>query len=181
MKNLYLKFTEYVSYLVDLPLLLVRILLAYAFFGPAKAKWSNMSDIISWFEYLNIPLPKFNAYLSATTEMTGVFLLLLGLGTRLISIPLIIVLLVAIFTVHIGNGWLAIADSSAPGVEQRLNKAKDILQQYGNYDWLTEAGNFVILNNGIEFPAMYILFLMVLLTMGPGKISIDYLISRFYK
>jgi putative oxidoreductase len=36
-----------------------------------------------------------------------IFLLLLGLGTRLISIPLMMVWQVAIFTVHIGDGFEA--------------------------------------------------------------------------
>ncbi|MDZ7778082.1 MAG: DoxX family protein [Bacteroidales bacterium] len=34
-------------------------------------------------------------------------LLLLGLGTRIISVPLIFTMLAAIFTVHIGNGFAA--------------------------------------------------------------------------
>ena len=37
----------------------------------------------------------------------GAILLLLGIGTRIISIPLIIVMMVAIFTVHLGNGFEA--------------------------------------------------------------------------
>ena len=51
------------------------------------------------------PFPILNAYLAGITEAAGVILLLVGLGTRLISIPLIFVMLVAIFTVHIGNGF----------------------------------------------------------------------------
>jgi len=36
-----------------------------------------------------------------------VILLTLGWGTRIISIPLIVVMLVAIFTVHLSNGFVA--------------------------------------------------------------------------
>ena len=45
--------------------------------------------------------------MAATTELLGVFLLTLGLLTRFISIPLMVVMLVAIFTVHLGNGFSA--------------------------------------------------------------------------
>jgi putative oxidoreductase len=54
---------------------------------------------------MGIPFPAVNTYLSATTDAVGSVLLVLGLGTRLISIPLMVVMLVAIFTVHIGNGF----------------------------------------------------------------------------
>ncbi len=66
-----------------------------------------MEAIAQWFESLDYPLPLVNAYLAGTTEAAGVVLLLLGLGTRLISIPLMFTMLVAIFTVHIGNGFAA--------------------------------------------------------------------------
>ena len=39
--------------------------------------------------------------------MAGVLLLTLGLASRIISIPLIVVMIVAIVTVHLGNGFEA--------------------------------------------------------------------------
>ena len=45
--------------------------------------------------------------MAASTEILGVVLLTLGLFTRLISIPLIVIMIVAITTVHIGNGFAA--------------------------------------------------------------------------
>ncbi len=45
--------------------------------------------------------------MAASTEMAAVILLPLGLATRIISIPLIITMLVAIFTVHYSNGFEA--------------------------------------------------------------------------
>ncbi|WP_419765371.1 MAG: DoxX family protein [Arcobacter sp.] len=88
-------------------LLLARLTLAYGFYEPAMKKWSDISGIAQWFGSLGIPFPTLNAYMAATTELLGVVLLTLGLFTRLISIPLIVVMLVAIFTVHIGNGFSA--------------------------------------------------------------------------
>lgn len=93
--------------LEDIPLLFIRLVLAYGFFVPAKMKWTNINSVAEWFGSMNYPLPTLNAYLAASTEALGVVLILLGLGTRLISVPLIIVMLVAIFTVHWTNGFNA--------------------------------------------------------------------------
>ncbi|WP_276360277.1 DoxX family protein [Daejeonella sp. H1SJ63] len=90
-----------------LPLLLMRLLIAYGFYGPAIMKWNDINSIAEWFESLEIPLPYLNAYLAAGTETLGVVLLFLGLGTRFITIPLIITMLVAIKTVHWANGFEA--------------------------------------------------------------------------
>jgi hypothetical protein len=62
---------------------------------------------------------------------------------------------------------------------EKLERAKGILQEHGNYDWLTSSGNLVILNNGIEFAATYFIMLLVLLFMGGGRYtSVDYFIGR---
>ncbi|MEW6194175.1 MAG: DoxX family protein [Bacteroidota bacterium] len=93
--------------LKNILLFLMRLILAYGFYTPAINKWQNMEGIVEWFTELGIPLPGVNAYLSATTEIAGVALLTLGLATRIISIPLIVVMLVAIVTVHLPNGFEA--------------------------------------------------------------------------
>ncbi len=107
MKAIYNLFTEKVQKLEDLALLLLRLVLAYGFYEPVMNKIENVSAIGDWFASMNFPLPLLNAYLATTTELAGVVLLTVGLGTRLISIPLMMVMLVAIFTVHIGNGFAA--------------------------------------------------------------------------
>ena len=56
---------------------------------------------------MNIPFPLLNAYLSASTETLGAVVLVLGLGTRFITIPLMITMLVAIKTVHFAHGFAA--------------------------------------------------------------------------
>ncbi len=56
---------------------------------------------------MNMPLPALNAYLATATESAGVILLVLGLGTRIIAIPLIVTMIVAIITVHLGHGFEA--------------------------------------------------------------------------
>jgi putative oxidoreductase len=103
----YNELTNSLRNLESIPLLAIRLVLAYGFYEPAKNKWANIDGIATWFESLSYPLPKLNAYLAATTEALGVLLLLVGLGSRIISIPLMFVMLIAIFTVHWSNGFAA--------------------------------------------------------------------------
>lgn len=107
MKKILGKYTKIMLSLRDIPLLLLRLMLAYGFYKPAIYKVSDFSGTASWFKSLGMPLPTLNAYLSGITEISGVVLLTLGLGTRLITFPMIIVMIVAIFTVHINNGFSA--------------------------------------------------------------------------
>ena len=47
--------------------------------------------------------------------------------------------------------------------------------------WLKEKGNFVILNNGIEFGVTYLIMLLTLLFTGGGRFtSVDYFLSRLW-
>ena len=103
--QLYYKGVENVGKLKDIPLLMIRLALAYGFYTRAKMKWSDINSIIDWFKSMGMPAPALNAYLAASTEAAGVVLLVLGLGTRIIAVPLMIVMLVAIKTVHWGNGF----------------------------------------------------------------------------
>lgn len=93
--------------LKDLPLLFIRLILAYGFFKPALMKVKDVNSIAEWFASINIPFPTLNAYLATGTEVLGVLLLTIGLFSRIISIPLIITMIVAIITVHLENGFEA--------------------------------------------------------------------------
>jgi len=86
-------------------LFFARLTIAYGFFDPAMNKWGNISGTASWFESMGIPFPTLNVYMVATFESLGVVLLALGLFTRIISLPLIGTMVVAIITVHLGNGF----------------------------------------------------------------------------
>jgi putative oxidoreductase len=169
-------------YLDGLPPLALRLFLAPVFWTAGTQKIAGMDHTIEWFDNtLGLPFPTLMANLAAYTEAIGALLLLLGLATRWVSIPLMITMLVAIFAVHWPNGWAAIANSSAPEVAVRLGAARDILQEHGNYLWFTERGEFVILNNGIEFGVTYLLMLFSLLFTGGGRFtSVDYYLSRLW-
>ncbi|MDT8394758.1 MAG: DoxX family protein [Bacteroidales bacterium] len=103
----YDRFADTISNLSDLPLLFLRLILAYGFYNPAMMKLKDVNAIGGWFESMGYPLPYLNAYLATITEGLGVVLLFVGLGTRIIAVPLMIVMLVAIFTVHYANGFNA--------------------------------------------------------------------------
>jgi len=105
--RIYNKYSAKLNQLKDFPLLLIRLILAYGFYNPAKMKLSNMEGIALWFESLGYPLPKLSAYLAAITEGAGVILLFFGIATRVISVPLMFIMLVAIFTVHWKGGFEA--------------------------------------------------------------------------
>lgn len=171
--------------------LLLRLYLAPIFWMAGTSKFSSFEDTAAWFgnkEWgLGLPFPELMTFLAASTETVGAIMLLVGFGVRYISIPLMFTMLIAIFAVHWQNGWQAVADTKfclfncydASEAAERLAKAKDILQEHGNYEYLTEQGSFVILNNGIEFGATYFIMLLALFFIGSGKyISVDFWLCK---
>jgi len=139
LKNMYSEFSHLSSYGQSISLLFARLIVAYGFYEPAMQKWSDINSVASWFGSMGIPFPLVNAYMSATTEIVGVVFLILGFMTRVISIPLIIIMVVAIVTVHLHNGFSAGA-------------------------------------NGFEIPLYYMIFLLMFLSHGAGKFSVDSLL-----
>lgn len=182
---------DYIRTLDFLAPLALRLYLAPIFWMTGMNKARSFESTANWFgnpEWgLGMPWPKFMAFLATGAEIVGAVGLLLGLGVRWMSIPLMITMVVAAITVHWENGWLAIADKTmylfaddrVEGAITRLERAKEILREHGNYNWLTENGNFVVLNNGIEFAATYFAMLLVLFFIGGGRyVSLDYWIAR---
>jgi uncharacterized membrane protein YphA (DoxX/SURF4 family) len=169
--------------------LALRLYLVPIFWMAGSKKLSDIESTAAWFGDpdwgLGLPFPELMAWMASLTEAGGAILLFFGLAVRWISIPLLVTMIVAAVTVHLKNGWLAIAEGSGffasertAGAIERLDSAKDILREHGNYEWLTENGSIVVLNNGIEFAATYSIMLLVLFFIGPGKASLDYLISK---
>ena len=170
--------------------LALRLYLVPIFWMAGEKKLSDMDSIIEWFGNpdwgLGLPYPEYMAWAATLTEAGGAILLLIGFAVRWISIPLMVTMVVAAVTVHLQNGWLAIAEATGPfatprteGAIERLEAGKQLLQEHGNYDWLTANGSFVILNNGIEFAATYFIMLLALFFIGAGRyFSMDYWIRR---
>jgi putative oxidoreductase len=107
LKEFYMDFTHVTDFLKPLSLLFARLIVAYGFYTPAMNKFNDIEGVAEWFGSIGIPFPLLNTYMAASTEILGVVLLTLGLFTRAISLPLIIVMIVAIVTVHLPNGFSA--------------------------------------------------------------------------
>jgi len=171
--------------------LALRLYLAPIFLMAGLSKYNDFENTAAWFGDpdwgLGLPYPELMTFLATSTELVGAACLLIGFAVRWVSIPLMITMIVAMFSVHWENGWQAIADakfclfncSDAIAAGEKLDAAKDILREHGNYDWLTEQGGITILNNGIEFGATYFIMLLMLFFVGGGKyLSVDYWIKE---
>lgn len=168
--------------------LLLRLILAPVMMQAGWNKLVGFEGTVQWFgNSLGMPLPELMAALAMSAELGGGFLLLIGLGTRIVAIPLMVTMLVAALAVHWVNGWLVLSDSSSWLANDRVMEAAErkaaaiaILREHGDYRWLTGRGSITILNNGIEFAAMYFVMLSSLLFTGGGRFtSVDDAIRRW--
>ncbi|MDO6681294.1 DoxX family protein [Oceanobacter sp. 5_MG-2023] len=170
--------------------LLMRLYLAPVLMQSGWDKMMTFDKTVSWFGNtgwgLGLPMPEVLVALVSGFEFFGAWLLIVGLAVRWISIPLMLIMIMAALSVHWQHGWLAIADASSwlaneriMASAERLEAARTILQEHGHYDWLTGRGAFAILNNGIEFAATYFIMLLSLFFTGGGRyLSMDYWIAR---
>jgi uncharacterized membrane protein YphA (DoxX/SURF4 family) len=178
--------------------LALRLYLAPVFWVAGVEKVTGFDDIVEWFgnaEWgLGLPFPTLMAFLATSAEVLGAILLLVGLAVRWISIPLMATMVVAMAKVHWEHGWQAIASAKAPFAAdslgifqfedvmphyQTLSTAKDVLQQCS---WEAEAGRLVVLNNGIELAATYLIMLLALFFIGAGRwVSADDWIARRFR
>jgi len=81
------------------PLLLaMRLYWGWQFFQTGKGKLMNLDKVTGFFQSLHIPHPHLNAIMAGCTECFGGLFLLLGLGSRVLTIPLIVTMCVAYLT-----------------------------------------------------------------------------------
>src|ERR1017187_4327826 len=98
MKKLYALHVSLVSRLQSPFLLIIRLYWGWQFFLTGKGKLLNLDRTAAYFATLNIPAPKLNAIMAGSTECFGGLLLLLGLGSRIVTVPLIFTMIVAYLT-----------------------------------------------------------------------------------
>lgn len=142
-------------WLADIPL---RLFLAWEFFDAGLEKWNGEN----WFAQIqsNFPLPfnllpvNLNWQLSMWAELITPVLILLGFGTRLASLTLIVLTIVATAAVHWPAEWSTLSEL-AMGYSIS-NKG------YGNY----------------KLPLIYLVGLFFLLLKGSGQLSIDMLLRK---
>jgi putative oxidoreductase len=137
--------------LVDWVLVPLRLVLGYGFMVHGWAKWSRgPAGFARLLEQIGVPFPEVSAWVVTLLELFGGFAILAGAFIAVVSIPLIVSLVVAIFTVHLKYGFSSI-----------------------NTIGLTPSGP-VFGPPGFEVDLLYIAGLLVLLVNGPGKFSVNW-------
>ena len=144
----YSLFSRAASSLQSPLLLAVRLYWGWQFFQTGLGKLKDIDKVVDFFTSLGIPHPVFTAHAVGTLECVGGALLFAGFGSRLISLPLTINMLVAYIT----------ADREA-----LLAFFSDPAKFYG------------------ADPFTYFFASILILVFGPGKISLDWLISYLWK
>lgn len=138
-----------------IPPLLLRLILGYEFWEAGVKKYNGEN----WFEHITFPMP-FNLLsndllwaLGTWIEIIGAIALVLGLGTRVFTLLLMILTVVATSVVHWPSGWQTLAE---------LWQGYAISDKgYGNY----------------KLPLLYLIMFMPLLFGGAGRWSLDYLLK----
>ena len=167
-------------------LLAIRLYLLPVLYEGAQSKVLGFSNTVAWFAAshaqggLDLPFPTLLAFLATSTEVAGLILIALGLFTRLIAIPMIVVMSVASMMVHWSHGWLAIASNNMESAQRMSSFIHWLSINFpGRYNYITELGDPVILNNGIEFSTTYFIMLLILFFYGGGRyISCDYWLKK---
>ncbi|MDR6943158.1 DoxX family protein [Mucilaginibacter pocheonensis] len=132
--------------------LCLRLIVGFGFMAHG---WAKISRGTAGFEKLliqtGVPMPHLMSIVAPYTELIGGFLILIGLFTRWVSIPLIISMLVAMLTVNIHYGFSSIKTIG-----------------------LTPAGP-LFGPPGYEINLLYIACLLSLMITGAGALSVDLL------
>ena len=136
----------------------LRLVIGYGFMAHGWAKLSRgPAGFARLLEQIGAPLPVVTAWVSTLIELLGGLAILAGAFVTAVSIPLIVMMLVAMFTVHLRYGFSAIntIGLTADG------------PQFGP--------------PGIEVNLLYIAGLLALVLAGAGPFSIDRLLARTTK
>ncbi len=136
-------------------LLPIRLIIGFGFMAHGLAKLSKGPQVFAGIlQTIGIPAPSLAAWTTALVEFFGGLAIFVGAFVAIVSIPLIIVMLVALFTIHLPYGFSAIKlmgmNSSGP--------------QFGT--------------PGYEVNLLYIAGLLTLVLGGAGLSSVDQLLAR---
>ena len=99
-------------------LTVLRVVIGVVFLAHGIEKFfvSGVGGTAGFFGQIGIPLPGLSAFLVAFFELVGGAALIVGFYTRLAAIPLAVISLVAMLTVHLSNGFF----NQQGGVEYTL-------------------------------------------------------------
>jgi putative oxidoreductase len=133
----------------------LRLVIGYGFVAHGWAKLSRgPAGFARLLEQIGAPLPEATAWASTLVEILGGLAILAGAFVTVVSMPLIVMMLVAMFTVHLRYGFSAIDTIG-----------------------LTPDGP-LFGPPGIEVNLLYIAGLLALMLGGAGPFSIDRLLAR---
>ncbi len=133
----------------------LRLIVGYGFVAHGLAKLSRgPGSFAAILHAIGIPAPNLMAWITILTELLGGTAIILGAFTALVSLPMAVLLLVAIFTVHLPYGFSSI----------KLVAVTSAGAQFGP--------------PGYECDLLYLACLAALVLSGPGPFAIDGLISR---
>lgn len=127
----------------DAALLLFRVMLGIIFVahGWEKLFISGTTATTGQFSAWGVPQPALSVWIAAVAELLGGAFLVVGLLTTFVAGALALLMLAAVYFVHLGAG-------------------------------------FFVSTNGLEFPLLIIISLMMIVVFGPGRASIDGVLTR---
>ena len=133
----------------------LRLIIGFGFMAHGYAKLSRgpagFADIL---HTIGVPAPSLMAWATALIEFFGGLAIIIGALVAIVSIPLIIIMLVAMFTVHLPNGFSSIT----------LKGMTEHGAEFGP--------------PGYEVNLLYIGGLLALILGGAGALSIDRWLTR---
>jgi putative oxidoreductase len=133
----------------------LRLIVGYGFLQHGLAKWhAGPEAFAAILHAIGVPSPQLAAWLTIATEILGGIAILIGAFVSLTSIPTIILLAVAVFTVHLPYGFSSI----------KLLSVSNRGAQFGP--------------PGYECDLLYIACLVALALIGPTPWSVDSYRSR---
>jgi putative oxidoreductase len=133
----------------------LRLVIGYGFMAHGWAKLSRgPAGFAKLLEQIGAPLPEATAWVSTLIEVLGGLAILAGAFVSVVSVPLIVMMLVAMFTVHLRYGFSAINTIGLTADGPRFSPP------------------------GYEVNLLYIAGLLALILAGAGPFSIAGLLAR---
>lgn len=96
--------------LKECAMLILRIGIGVVFVGHGwdKVVTNGIDKVAGFFASMGIPSPTASAYFGGYVELIGGILLIVGLGTNIVSLLLSVVMAGAIYFVHLKDGFLSV-------------------------------------------------------------------------
>jgi putative oxidoreductase len=133
----------------------LRLIVGYGFMAHGYAKLARGPDqFVGILHTLGVPAPELMGWATILIELVGGLAVLLGAFVPLVSVPMVTILLVAIITVHLPNGFSSI----------KLLAVSAAGAQFGQ--------------PGYETDLLYLACIATLVMGGPGPFAVDGLLAR---